>query len=360
MPVIMQVAGGMQMISSMKNRIRRALFPTGRGALVAVALAAASITACDVHGPSEPGTLSSIVVTPNTTLAATTTQQMTAVGLDGDGHVVAITPTWSVAANGGTINQSGLFTAGSVTGLFSNTVVATVGGISGRASITVTPGIIATIVVVPNPVTLAVAAKQQFIAVAKDAAGNIVNFTPTWSVVAGGGSIDSIGNFTAAGTPGTYANTVQASNNSIKGFATVIVTIGPLASIAITPNPDTLVVSAKQQFTAVGKDASGNSIAIVTTWSVVAGGGAVDGGGLFTAGATPGTYTNTLKATSGSLSATATIVVTSGPLATIKVLPNPATMTLSATQQFVATGADIGGNPVAITPVWAVVANGGT
>jgi hypothetical protein len=343
----------------MKNRIRRALFPTGRSALAAVALAAAFVSACDVHGVSEVGTLSSIVVTPNATIASNATQQMTAVGLDGDGRVVTITPVWSVAASGGTINSSGMFTAGTVTGLFTNTVVATVGGISGRASITVTPGAIASITVVPNPVTLAVAAKQQFIAVAKDGAGNIVNFTPTWSVVAGGGSIDSIGNFTAAGTPGTYANTVQASNNAIKGFATVIVTIGPLATIAITPNPDTLIVSAKQQFTAVGKDASGNSIAIVTTWSIVAGGGTVDGGGLFTAGPTPGTYTNTLKATSGTLSSTATIVVTPGPLATIKVTPNPATMTLSATQQFVAVGADVAGNPVAIVPTWAVVAGGG-
>jgi hypothetical protein len=338
---------------NIKHWIRHTLARTGLGTriLIGAALTGVLTVACDVHGVTAPGTLATIVVTPNATLAATATQQMTAVGFDGDGHVVTISPTWSVAANGGTISSTGLFTAGAVTGVFPNTVVATVGGISGNASITVTPGNIATIVVVPNPVTLAVAAKQQFIAVAKDAGGNIVNFTPTWSVVAGGGSIDSSGNFTAAGTPGTYTNTVQASNNAIKGFATVIVTIGPFASITLTPNPDTLIVSTKQQFTATGKDVSGNTIAIVTTWSIVAGGGTVDGGGLFTAGVTPGTYTNTLKAT---------IVVTSGPLATIKVLPNPATMTLSATQQFVATGADLAGNPVAITPVWAVVASGGT
>jgi hypothetical protein len=345
----------MLMTSNTKNRFRRTF-----QAFAAIAIAGAFISACDVHGVSAPGTLASIIVSPNSTLASTASQQMIAVGEDADGRVIPISPTWSVVASGGTINATGMFTAGTVTGLFANTVQASVGSISGRASVTVTPGVIATITVVPNPVTLAVASKQQFIAVAKDAAGNIVQFVPTWSTLVGGGTIDSLGNFTAAGIPGTYTNTVQASNNGVKGFATVIVTVGPLASIAITPNPDTLIVGAKQQFVAVGKDVSGNSIAVVTTWSIVAGGGTVDGGGIFTAGPTPGTYASTVKATSGALSATATVVVTSGPLATIKVTPNPATMTLLGTQQFTATGSDIAGNPVVITaPVWTVVANGG-
>ncbi len=350
------------MKSTMINRVRSALSRTGLSARVfaVVALTGAAISGCDVHGVSSPGTLASILVTPNTTLSATSTQQMVAVGLDADGRAIPIAPAWTIVNGGGTVNSTGMFTAGSVTGLFANTVVASVGTISGSASMTVTPGAIATVVVVPNPVTLAVTTKQQFIAVAKDAAGNIVQFVPTWSVVAGGGTIDSVGNFTAGNVAGTYTNTVQASNNSIKGFATVVVTVGPLATLTISPNPDTLIVASKQQFVAIGKDAGGNVLSIATVWSVVAGGGGIDGGGIFTAGTVPATYTNTIKATSGSLSATATVVVTAGPLATIKVLPNPATMTLSATQQFVATGSDIAGNPVVITPTWAIVASGGT
>ena len=350
------------MISTMINRVRTALSRTGLSAKVAVAVAltGAVISACDVHGLSEPGTLASIVVTPNATLAATATQQMTAVGLDADGRTIAITPTWSIAHGGGTVSSTGLFTAGAATGTFANTVVASVGSIQGSATMTVTPGVIATITVVPNPVTLAVTAKQQFVAVAKDAGGNIVNFTPTWTLVAGGGTIDSLGNFTAGTVAGTYTNTVQASNNAIKAFATVIVTVGPLANLTLTPNPATLGVNTKQQFTAVGTDVGGNVVPMATVWSVVAGGGAIDGGGLFTAGPVLGTYTNTVKATSGTLSATATVIVTAGPLATIKVLPNPATMTTGATQQFTATGADIAGNPIVITPTWAIVASGGS
>lgn len=351
------------MRSTTNNRIRGALARRGPAAraLVAVALACIMTTACDVHGVSDPGTLASITVTPNATMAAVSTQQMIAVGHDADGRVITISPTWSVAASGGgTISSTGMFSAGAVTGVFTNNVVATVGLVSGHASITVTPGALASITVLPSPVTLAVAARQQFVAVAHDVSGNFVQVLPTWSVVSGGGSIDSTGLFTAGGAAGTYTNTVQASNNGIKAFATVTVTVGPLASISVTPSSDTLVAGAKQQFVATGKDAGGNTVAVAAAWSVTAGGGSTDQAGLFTAGAVPGTFTNTIKATSGTLSGTATVVVTAGPLAAITVTPNPATMTLSGGQQFVAVGTDVAGNAVAIAPTWAVVANGGT
>jgi hypothetical protein len=346
---------------TMQNRILRVLSPMRGGTrfLVAAMLSGAAITACDVHGVSAPGTLSTMTVTPNATLAAMSTQQMTAVGRDADGRVVTITPTWSVAALGGTINSAGMFTAGAVTGVFANTVVATVGSVSASATMTVTAGVLASITVVPSPVTLAVGGRQQFVAVGKDAGGNLAQAVTTWSVVAGGGTIDSLGNFTAGGTTGTYTNTVQASSNGLKANATVVVTIGPLASISITPNPVALAVGAKQQFVALGRDAGGNSIAIATTWSVVAGGGTVDGGGSFTAGTTPGTFTNTITATSGTLSAAATVVVGSGALATITISPSPITLAANGAQQFAATGSDIAGNPVVIAPIWTVVANGG-
>jgi hypothetical protein len=67
------------------------------------------------------------------------TQQFTAVGHDGNGSVVAITPAWTVVNGGGTINgTSGLFTSGAVVGTYANTVVATSGTISGSATVSVT------------------------------------------------------------------------------------------------------------------------------------------------------------------------------------------------------------------------------
>ena len=129
-----------------------------------------------------------------------------------------------------TISPSGLFTAGTTTGTFASTVSATSGGMTATATVTVTPGPLATIVVSPTPVTLAGGATQQYTAQGRDAAGNIVAITPTWSVIAGGGAIGTTGVFTAGSTSGTFANTVQASSGGIAGTATVTVTPGPLAA----------------------------------------------------------------------------------------------------------------------------------
>lgn len=167
--------------------------------------------------------------------------------------------------------------------------------------------------VTPNPAVVVVNTTRQFTAVARDSHGEIVAGGSTWSAVAGGGSINASGLFTAGAVPGTYVNTVKAVNGGLAGFATVTVVAnpGPLASITVTPNPATVPVNATQQFVATGRDANDNVVVIVPAWSVVASGGSINAGsGLFTAGATTGTFTNTVKATSGSISGLATVQVT--------------------------------------------------
>jgi hypothetical protein len=77
--------------------------------------------------------------------------------------------------------------------------------------------------VTPNPDTTAIGATQQFTAVGRDGNGNTTTFTPVWSVVNGGGSIDSTGRFTAGSTAGTFTNTVKATSGTISGTATVTV-----------------------------------------------------------------------------------------------------------------------------------------
>ena len=72
-------------------------------------------------------------------------------------------------------------------------------------------------------------------------------------------------------------------------------------------------VSTTQQFAAVGKDANGNVVVITPTWSVVNGGGTINTAGLFSAGAVTGVFLNTVQATSGALSGTASVTVTVVP-----------------------------------------------
>ncbi len=360
--------------------MKRSIPSRGVGHAAAAFAAAVLVLSCSDHRlPSDVGSawladsaatypafsrhikLSSITVAPDPdTLAAGNTQTFTAVGHDRNGGSVTINPAWSVVAGGGAISSSGQFTAGAAVGTYINTIRASVGGVSGRATVTVLPSPVATITVTPTPDTLHAGGTQQFTAVGRDSAGNVVAITPTWSVAAGGGAISSAGLFTAGSTVGTYPNTVRATSGVASGTATVTVLAGALAIIAVTPSPDTLRAGGTQQFTAVGRDSAGNAVAITPTWSVAAGGGAISSAGLFTAGSTPGTYANTIRATSGAISATATVTVLAGALATIAVTPTPDTLHAGGTQQFTAVGRDSAGNAVAITPTWSVAAGGGT
>lgn len=94
-----------------------------------------------------------------------------------------------------------------------------------------------------------------------------------------------------------------------------------IASLVVTPNPQTLAAGATQQFTAAGTNSAGGPIAVTPVWSVANGGGTINTStGLFTAGNDSGTFTSTVTATSGTLSATATVIVTVNPDASVRLL----------------------------------------
>jgi hypothetical protein len=322
--------------------------------------------------PAAP--LAIIVVTPNpNAVPAGTTQQFIVSGQDALGNVVAIpgTPTWSVVAGGGTISESGMFTAGESAGTFANTVQASSGEISGFASVSVTTGALATIIITPTPVSMTTGAIVQFLATGRDASGNIVSLSPTWSVVNGGGTINGAsGVFTAGASAGAFAQTIKVTSGSVSGLATITVVApagaGVLTSITIEHNPASLTINGVEQFTATGQDANGVvvPISLAITWSVVNGGGSISSSsGLFTAGAAVGSYANTIQATSGGVSGFASVAVAppvSGALATITIVANTGSMASGTTQQFTAVGHDASGNVVALSPTWSVVNGGGT
>ncbi|MEX2177068.1 MAG: ice-binding family protein [Gemmatimonadaceae bacterium] len=327
-----------------------------------------SATAIVLAGPP-----ASIVLTPTpVTLATGATQQFTAVVSDVAGNVLPNLPNWSVAAGGGGIGSAGLFTAGNTAGTFTNTVVASIGGISASGTVTVSTGPLASITVTPNPVVLDIGQTQQYTAVGRDANGNLVAFTPTWAVVASGGTIDpATGLFTAGAVAGTFANTIRACSTAacgtgtIRGFATVTVNAGPLATITVTPNPVSVGTDANQQFAAVGRDANGNIVGILPVWTVDAGdaGGTIlQPSGVYTAPGAVGVGFDTVRATVGSISGPAHVdVVASGTLASISVTPNPATVVVNGSVQMTATGFDNTGVvvPIPVGMVWSVVPPGG-
>lgn len=194
--------------------------------VVAVGLLAA---ACGGYTPR----LASIVVTPDANVSVNSSHQFTAVGRDVKGKLFEFTPAWAVIAEGGTISGTGLFTAGNVAGRYPYTVRATSDGITGLATVVVTPAPVpplkrapglASITVTPvEPDSLPVGTTLQYVAVARDSSGTVVTVPLTWSVVAGGGTITSDGLFTAGTVTGAFPNTIRARNGTIEGFTSVTV-----------------------------------------------------------------------------------------------------------------------------------------
>lgn len=346
---------GRSIEASLTSRVLRAAC-----ALVAGVAAAALLTGCGNRLDTEPLLPSAIVITsPGGTTGVGGTIQFSATVTDANGHTIAVTPTWSVANGGGTITSDGLFTAGDSAGVFVNTIVATAGSASSTSTVTVTAGPLASITISPETVTVAVGASQHFVAVGKDAHGNVVAIPDRiWSVTTGG-AIDTSGTYTAGLTPGAFPGTIHVMSGSICANASVVITTGPLATITITPSPVTLAIGATQQFTAVGKDAHNNVVAITPVWSVVASGGTIDAGtGIFTAGTVAGTFAGTVKATSGLVSSTAGVTVSPGALESITVTPPAQFLAIGATQQFTAVGYDANDNIVPISPTWTAQSGG--
>jgi len=108
--------------------------------------------------------------------------------------------------------------------------------------ITQLPGELHRIEVSPALVSLGFGDPQQFEAQGYDIEGvPVVCAEYTWDVVTGGGTIDEDGFFTAGTTPGTFVDTVVASDQGITGSATVAVAEMPVDRFAFDPVGDQLV-----------------------------------------------------------------------------------------------------------------------
>jgi hypothetical protein len=126
---------------------------------------------------------------------------------------------------------------------------------------------------------------------------------------------------------------------------------GPtLTTITVTPDA-TLAFAGTQQFTAVGRDENGVVMAITPVWSVTNGGGTINASsGLFTAGNTAGTYSNTVRATSGAIFGSASVTVSAAVTPPFVPLGNAQTHGILAGTQITCVtngliGADVGVSP---------------
>ncbi len=208
--------------------------------LVSLGLLAVGLFQVIPVGADSTATIDHVVITPaSTTLAVAGTQQFAAQAYDANNQTISNAAyLWMVTPGVGSINGTGLFTAGNVPGTYATgvEVVAVQGAVAKTAfaAITITgvAGPLDHVTITPATANVVAGQTQQFTAHAYDASNIAITGVPfSWSFV-NGGTINSSGLFTAGTTLGTFANTVQVSATQgaiIKtATATVVVVAAPV------------------------------------------------------------------------------------------------------------------------------------
>lgn len=120
-----------------------------------------------------------------------------------------------------------------------------------------------------------------------------------------------------------------------------------LSQVILTP--DTAIVSSgmTRQFAATGRMSDGSNTAVSATFSAT--GGTISSTGVYTAGATAGTYR--VIATANGLADTSTVTVPLAPVATVQVTPTSANIAIAGTVQLQVTLRDAAGQVLSGRPV---------
>jgi len=270
-----------------------------------------------------------------------------------------------------TITTAGLATARTQG---TTTIVATSGGLSANAALTVLPATVVSLALTPATTTFQVGATRQLAVAATYSDGNIVDVTASSTFVSGTPAFVSVSNtgLMTAVAPGTSSLTASFGGNTTN---TVQATVTPvtIASIAVTPVTASVTVGATQQFTATATY-SDNTTAVITTTAAWTSGNTAVATVLNTGVATGLTVgTTTITATAGGHSGSGTLTVTPPIIAPVPVITSlaltPATSTLQigATRQLAAIASYSDGTTVDVTatstfvssnPAFVTISNG--
>src|SRR5438094_1876791 len=301
-------------------------------------------TAVSVSVTGCPLPVASVSVTPGTaTIGVGQTAQYAAITRDAFGNPLGgRTVTWS-SSNPAVATVNG---AGQATGVAvgAATLTATSEGKSGTAAITVTTVPVASVTVSPATATVQVGQTMQLAAAPKDANGNSLSGrTITWASGSTAVATVSASGFVTGVAAGSV--TITATSEGQSGTATITVSTVPVASVTVSPSTASVPVGQTVQLTATSKDASGNPLSgrRVRRGSSNTAVATVSASGFVT-GVTAGSVT--ITATSEGQSGTATVTVSTVPVASVTVSPSTASVPVGQTVQLTATPKDASGNPL--------------
>jgi uncharacterized protein YjdB len=295
--------------------------------------------------------LVSIQVTPtNPSVAAGRTQQFTATGTFSDATTQNLTTqvTWASSATAiATISNAagsqGLATALKVG---TTTISATLGGVTGSTTLTVTAAVLVSIQVTPTNPSVAAGRTQQFTATGTFSDATTQNLTTQVTWASSATATATISN--AAGSQGLATalklgtTTISATLAGVTGSTTLTVTAAVLVSIQVTPVNPSVAAGRTQQFTATGtfSDATTQNLTTQVTWAssataIATISNAAGSQGLATA---LKVGTTTISATLAGVTGSTTLTVTAAVLVSIQVTPANVSLALGLTQQYTATG----------------------
>lgn len=111
---------------------------------------------------------------------------------------------------------------------------------------------------------------------------------------------------------GTYAVQAMVNNGASSVVFFINATPAPLKTLTMVPSAAVMVKDSVQQFSLTASDEFNNPISLSSVnWAVVNGGGRIDANGVFSAGSAVGAFPSTVKASVGSVTATASVTVMS-------------------------------------------------
>ncbi len=320
---------------------------TGAGSTTITATQGAVSAATTVTVTS--AVLTGITITPpNSSIAQSTSEQLIATGDFSDGTTQNLTAfvTWvssapSVAAVSNTAPSQGLVTgnaAGSVT------ITATLGGVSGVTTVTVTAAVLTSIVVTPTNPSIAQRSSVQLTATGTFSDGTTQDLIlASWI-----SSDDTIATVANAGNPGLVTGTgigsatITATRGNVSGSTSVTVTAAVLTGITITPPNFAIATGTSEQLIATGdfSDGTTQNLTAFVSWvssapSLATVSDAPGSQGLVTG---IGVGSATITATLGGVSGATTVTVTSAVLTSIAVTPANPSIANGTTAQLTATG----------------------
>jgi trimeric autotransporter adhesin len=290
--------------------------------------------------------IASVVVAPHqATLRVTTTLQLSDTAVDAAGTpITGQTATWaSNNTSVATVDAAGLVIARAVG---TAQISATVAGVTGSATITVTLVPIASIAITPQGANVYVHQTTQLTATPEDSAGDPLTNRPiTWESLASAvATVSSTGLVTGVATG---AAVIQATAQGVIGEDAIKVSNAPVGSVVLSPASSQLFIGQTEDLTALVTDVTGAPIpgASVTYSSSATSVATVNPSTGVVTGV--GVGIATMTGTSGGKSGQAAVAVFQAPIVSVTIQPADTTIAATGTAQLRVTVIDSLGHTVA-------------